>query len=209
MVVLSAPKSGTPASIPVVAVISGPSGVGKDAVIEQVRESGAKLHYVVTATTRPRRQNEKDGTHYHFFSTRQFNSRVHKDEFLEYAEVYGHYYGVLKSEVKAALKKGEDVIIKVDVQGAATLKKKIPAAIFIFLMPESLEDLALRLKKRNAEIASDMKLRLSIAKAEMKQRTQFDYTVINYRGKLDLTARKIMSIIEAEKCRVNPKKVVL
>ena len=110
-------------SPPIVAVISGPSGVGKDAVIDRMKETGAHLHYVVTATTRSKRHNEKEGIHYHFLTKRQFKNRIANNEFLEYAEVYGNYYGVLVTEVKSALQKGVDVIIKVDVQGAATLKR--------------------------------------------------------------------------------------
>ncbi len=194
---------------PIMLVISGPSGVGKDATIAKIRETGARLHYVVTATTRPKRNVEKDGVDYHFFSPREFNDKIAKDEFLEYARVYGNYYGVIKSEVSKALKKGQDVILKVDVQGAATLKKKIPDAVFIFLLPESMEDLSSRLKKRNAGSESDIDTRLGIAEAEMKNLTMFDYAVTNYKDNLDLTAEMVKAIVLAEKCRVKRRKVVL
>ncbi len=194
---------------PIIVVISGPSGVGKDATIAKIRETGAKIHYVVTATTRPKRRTEKDGIDYHFFSTREFNAKIANDEFLEYARVYGNYYGIMRSEVGKALKKGQDVILKVDVQGAATLKKKIPDAVFIFLLPESLEALSLRLKGRNADSESDIDARLGIAEAEMKDLTMFDYAVINYKDNLDLTAELVTAIVLAEKCRVRRRKVVL
>jgi len=198
-----------PQSNPVVVVISGPSGVGKDASIVRIKETGARTHYVVTATTRPKRQSEINGVHYHFLTLQQFESGIHHGQFLEYATVYGNYYGVLRSEVKAALQKGDDVIIKVDVQGAATLKKKIPEAIFIFLLPDSLTDLANRLKQRNDDNTSEMDLRLNTAKAELKQKRWFDYVVVNRLGELDKTAQKISAIIVAEKCRTKSRNVVL
>lgn len=191
---------------PIVLVISGPSGVGKDATIAKLRETGANFHYVVTATTRPRRSIEQHGVDYHFLSHHKFEEKIKRDEFLECARVYGNYYGVLKKEVRKALQKGKDVILKVDVQGAATLKKKIPDAVFIFLLPESIDDLALRLKKRKADSDDDIDKRLSIAKAEMRKIKMFDYAVINYCDDLNTTAEMVNSIVLAEKCRVKSRK---
>ncbi|MDD5494761.1 MAG: guanylate kinase, partial [Dehalococcoidia bacterium] len=144
---------------PLVVVISGPSGVGKDATIHKLAQSGARFHYVVTATTRPKRHNETHGVDYYFLSEEDFKKKIKQDEFLEHAVVYGNYYGVLKSEVSNALKKGEDVILKVDVQGATTLEKTIPEAVFIFLVAPSIDDLSERLKRRNADSEHHVSLR--------------------------------------------------
>jgi guanylate kinase len=184
---------------PLVVVISGPSGVGKDATIARMRQRGGKFHYVVTATTRARRQGESDGTDYYFISEEEFNNRIDKNEFLEYAKVYNYMYGVLKSEVQQALAKGEDVIIKVDVQGAATLKSKIPNAVFIFLEAPSIDDLAERLKNRKADSEHSVNLRVGKAEEEMKAREIFNYTVVNTSGNLDLTAKAVQEYID--KCR--------
>lgn len=187
---------------PLVIVISGPSGVGKDATIASMKKSGARFHYVVTATTRGRREGETDGTDYYFLSPADFENKIRADEFLEYAEVYGNYYGVLKKEVELALNKGEDAIIKVDVQGARTLKKKIPEAVFIFLMPPSIEDLAERLTNRNSDSQKDLEIRLGKAAEEMKMIEMFDYRVINYRDDLSRTTDLVKAIVKAEKCKV-------
>ncbi len=187
---------------PLVIVISGPSGVGKDATIASMKKSGARFHYVVTATTRVRREGETDGTDYYFLSPTDFENKIRADEFLEYAEVYGNYYGVLKKEVELALNKGEDVIIKVDVQGARTLKKKIPEAVFIFLVPPSIEELAERLTNRNSDSQKDVETRLGKAAEEMKMIEMFDYRVINYRDDLSRTTDLVKAIVKAEKCKV-------
>jgi guanylate kinase len=201
-------KSST-VDIPLVIVVSGPSGVGKDATLAKLRESGARFHYVVTATTRTRRPNETHGVDYFFLAKADFASKIRGQQFLEYAEVYDNYYGVLKSEVRQALDKGEDVIIKVDVQGAATLKSKIPDAVFVFLLPSSIEDLAHRLKKRNADSEQAVKRRLNLATEEMKKVIMFDYQVVNYNDNLDRTAETLKSIVLAEKCRVHRRRVTV
>ena len=182
--------------IPMVVVISGPSGVGKDATIARMKETGDKFHYVVTATTRQRRQREQDGVDYYFLSEQDFKDRVEKGEFLEYARVYNNMYGVLKSEVRQALSKGQDVIIKVDVQGAATLKKKIPNALFIFLEPPSLDDLAERLKVRNSDSEHAVTVRMGKADEELQARQMFDCTVVNVTGNLDITVKAVKDYIE-------------
>jgi guanylate kinase len=194
---------------PLVVVISGPSGVGKDATIAGVTEAEACFHYVVTATTRPMRAGEVDGVDYYFFSRADFLKNLEKGEFIEYAEVYGNYYGVLKKEIHNALHKGEDVILKVDVQGAATLKKKIPDAVFIFLMPPSIKELTERLKKRNADSSTDIDLRINKAEGEIGSLAMFDYKVVNYKDNLKRTADVIRAIVIAEKCRVRPRIVKL
>jgi len=184
---------------PLVVVISGPSGVGKDATIARMRQSGGRFHYVVTATTRAMRPREKDGIDYYFLSEEDFINRIKQDEFLEYAKVYNNMYGVLKSEVRQALAKGEDVIIKVDVQGAATLKTKIPNAVFIFLVPPSIDDLAERLKNRKADSERSVNVRIGMAEEEMKAREMFNCTIVNMTGNLDFTVKAVKEYVE--KCR--------
>jgi guanylate kinase len=194
---------------PLVIVISGPSGVGKDATIDSLKKCGARFHYVVTATTRKKRASETDGVNYYFLSKEDFEKRINKDEFLEYAEVYGNYYGVLKREVKRALDKGDDVILKVDVQGAGTLKKKIPDAVFIFLVPPSIDDLAERLMARNADSQKDLKIRLDKAAEEMKLVKMFDYEVVNHKHDLGRTTEAVKAIVTAERCRVIQRNIKL
>jgi len=187
---------------PLVIVLSGPSGVGKDATIAKIREIGVKFHYVVTATTREKRRGEADGVDYYFLDRQDFLKKMERDDFLEYAEVYGNYYGVPKKEVRQALQKNRDVIIKVDVQGAATLKKKIPDAVFICLLTPSLEDLLERIKTRNADSETAVNTRMCKAEEELKCLPLFDYCVINYKNDLDRTATVVSNIITSEKHRV-------
>jgi guanylate kinase len=190
-------------------VISGPSGVGKDAVLAKMKKSGRSFYYVVTATTRPKRSREKNGVHYHFFSRREFQQMIDKHQFLEWANVYGNYYGVPKDEITAALSKGVDVIVKVDVQGAATIKKILPQAVFIFLRPPSMEELEKRLRRRRSESAEDLALRLDKAKEEIKNLSLFDYVITSRQNKLDEVLSQIDAIVTAEKCRVKPRIVEL
>jgi guanylate kinase len=192
---------------PLVIVLSGPSGVGKDATIARIKEIGVNFHYVVTATTRDKRRGEVDGVDYQFLQRKDFTQKIEQDDFLEYAEVYGNFYGVPKQQVRDALKRGQDVIIKVDVQGAATLKNKIPDAVFIFLLPPSLEDLLERLKTRNADSDAAVSARICKAEEECKCMPLFDYCVINYNNDLDRTAQAVSGIITTEKYRVRPRAV--
>ncbi|RLC64973.1 MAG: guanylate kinase [Chloroflexi bacterium] len=190
-------------------VLSGPSGVGKDAVLARMRELGRPFHYVVTATTRPKRAREKDGIDYHFLSRKEFQQMVNDNQFLEWANVYGNYYGVPKDEITSALSKGVDAVVKVDVQGAATIKKILPHAVFIFLAPSSTEELEKRLKKRQSESSADLALRLEKAREEIKSLPLFDYVITCRQNKLDEVVSRIDAIVAAEKCRVKPKIVEL
>jgi guanylate kinase len=202
-------RRGDRSSRPLLVVISGPSGVGKDAVLAKMKKSGRSFYYVVTATTRPKRSREKNGVHYHFFSRREFQQMIDKHQFLEWANVYGNYYGVPKDEITAALSKGVDVIVKVDVQGAATIKKILPQAVFIFLRPPSMEELEKRLRRRRSESAEDLALRLDKAKEEIKNLSLFDYVITSRQNKLDEVLSQIDAIVTAEKCRVKPRIVEL
>jgi guanylate kinase len=194
---------------PLLVVLSGPSGVGKDAVLNRLRESAFPLSYIVTLTTRPQRDNEQDMVDYRFISTDEYQNMLANNELLESANVYGNWYGVPRAAVKEALDRGEDVIIKIDTQGAATIKEIVPEAVFIFLAPPSIEELATRLTRRLTESPTDLTLRLQTAKEEMDQLSQFDYVVVNHSGELDRVVSSIQAIITAEKCRMNPRQIVL
>jgi len=194
---------------PLFIVISGPSGVGKDAVLARMRESDRSLEYIVTVTTRPQRAQEKDNIDYHFISAAQFQEMIEQEELLEWANVYGNMYGVPKQPIKQALERGQDTVVKVDIQGAATIKKLLPQAVLVFLMPSSIEELALRLKQRHTESIFDLALRMKTAGEEIKQLSRFDYMVINEQGEFDRTVAQIEAVIAAEKCRVTPRELSL
>jgi guanylate kinase len=202
-------RRGDRSSRPLLVVLSGPSGVGKDAVLARMKKSGRPFHYVVTATTRPKRAGEKNGVHYHFLSQKEFQQMIDRHQFLEWANVYGNYYGVPKDEVTSALSKGVDVIVKVDVQGAATIKEILPQAVFIFLMPPSVEELEKRLRKRRSECSTDLALRLERAEGEIKSLPLFGYVITSRQNKLDEVVSQIDAIVAAEKCRVKPRIVEL
>lgn len=194
---------------PLLIVISGPSGAGKDAVLTRMKETGFPLEYITTLTTRPQRPGEKDMIDYQFVSVERFQEMLDSGELLEAASVYGNWYGVPQKPVKEALDKGRDVIVKIDVQGAATIKRILPQAVFIFLIPPSKEELALRLKQRHTETAFDLARRLRTAEKEIEQLTLFDYVVLNRRDEIDLAVSQIKAIITAEKCRVTPREIRL
>ena len=194
---------------PLFIVLSGPSGIGKDAILTRMKESDYLLEYITTVTTRPRRAKERDNVDYHFISTESFQEMINGNELLEWANVYGNWYGVPKEPVKQALDKGQDTIVKVDIQGAATIKKILPQAVFIFLVPPSMEELILRLKQRHTESSFDLALRTETAEEEIKQLSLFDYIVVNKRDEIDLAVSGIKAIITAEKCRVTPREIVL
>ena len=196
-------------SRPLLVVISEPWGVGKDAVLTRMKKLRRSFYYVVTATTRPKRSREKNGVHYHFLSRKEFQQMIDKHQFLEWANVYGKYYGVPKNEITLALSKGVDTIVKVDVQGAATIKKILPQAVFIFLRPPSMEELEKRLGKRRSESSADLALRLDKAKEEIKSLPLFDYVITSRQNKLDEVISQIDAIVAAEKCRVKPRIVEL
>ena len=186
---------------PLLVVISGPSGVGKDAVLAGVRAAHPDAHFAVTVTTRPPRSRERDGDDYHFLSDEEYNRLLAEDGFLEHAAVYSHRYGVPKAQVREALARGQDVIVRVDVQGASTIKRLAPNAVFIFLAPASLEELEERLRRRNTEGQSALRLRLDTARREMACQEGFDYVVINREGGLAEAISQILAIIEEERQR--------
>ena len=190
-------------------VVSGPSGVGKDAALKRMREMNYPFHFLVTNTTRPKREIEIEDVDYHFISKEQFADMDSRGDFLERAVVYGYEYGNSRSEVRAALAGGQDVIMRIDVQGAATVKRLVPDAIFIMLLPPSEEVLEQRLRRRRAEPEEYLQIRLHAARLEMNEAPKFDYVIVNEDNALDETAHIIHAIIEAEKHRAKPRQAVV
>lgn len=195
--------------MPLLVVLSGPSGAGKDAVLSRMRDLGYAFHYAVTATTRPRRGGESDGRDYMFVTEADYGRMLRDGELLESAQVYGYWYGVPRQQVKQALDEGKDVILKVDVQGAAAIRKLLPASVLIFLTLPGMEDYEHRLRERQTESDADMKVRLGRVSEEMSSLDLFDYIVVNHHGKLDESVTCICSIVAAEKSRVSPRTVEL
>ena len=196
--------------IPLLVVISGPSGVGKDTIARQlIQERPDAFYFVVTATTRPPRSGEIHGYDYFFVSNDEFAQMIEEGELLEYAVVYNDYKGIPKQQIREALSSGKDVIMRVDVQGAATIRKLIPNALLIFLRSESESELMERLSQRKSETAEGLKLRIATARQEMKRIGEFDYCVANSEGKQERAVGQILSIIEAAHCRVYQQPVIL
>ena len=192
---------------PLLIILSGPSGVGKDAIVNRMRILDVPMHFTVTATTRAIRPNEQEGVDYTFLSAKTFDEMREQREFLECAEVYGNWYGVPKSQVTNAMQSGMDVLIKADVQGAATIKGLVPEAVFIFLMPPSREELERRLRERKTETTTDLELRIRTAMDELNQLPLFDFVVVN--DQLEAAASRIDAIVTAEKCRIPSRRVQL
>ena len=194
---------------PLLLVLSGPSGVGKDLLLSRLREAGRPYHFTVTATTRPIRSGEHDGVDYHFVSKQDFEAMIANDELLEWATVHGNYYGVPKAQVMDALGRGQDVILKIDVQGAATVRRLAPEALFIFLSSPSDSELERRLRGRRSESEESLATRIEQAQYELQEAEKFDYTVIHHTDATDEAALKIEDIIRRERRRDPPRRVVL
>ncbi len=191
---------------PLLIVISGTSGVGKDAVIKALKLRNLPLHFVITATSRPPRADEIDGRDYFFYTPKEFEERIQRGEFIEHARVYEDYKGVPRSQIEEALKSGKDVVAKVDVQGAATLRRLYPQAVVIFIIPRTVEEWTNRLKRRNTETEESMKIRVETAKKEVDQIELFDYIVVNAEGEIEKAVDDIINIINAEHHRVEHRK---
>jgi guanylate kinase len=194
---------------PLLVVLSGLSGGGKDTVLTGLRQSGLPLEISISVTTRARRADEKDGVHYHFISNARFRELIDSNQLLEWATVYGNRYGIPREPVRQALKSGKDVIVKIDVQGAATIKKILPQAVFIFLATPYMEELEKRLKQRRTETPAELELRLKTAAEELQKLPMFDYIVVNRPGEIDRAVADIEAIIAAEKCRATPRELSL
>ena len=180
-------------------VISGPSGVGKDAIVNRLKSVNSSITTIVTATTRKRRPYEEQGQHYIFLQESAFLEKVQNNEFLEWAQVYQHKYGVLLQEVKEGFERSDVIVIKTDIQGATTIKEKLPQSVLIFLKPTSFGDLESHLVKRETESKVNIAQRLSEAKKELEKSLIFDYQIENQEGKLNSTLTQLEAIITIEK----------
>ncbi len=182
-------------------VVSGPSGVGKNTVISNLFNYLPNLNYSISATTRAPRQGEIDGKNYFFLSDSEFTQRIAAGDFLEWAQVYRHYYGTPRSYVEKMLTGGLDLVLDIDVQGAAQIKKALPEAILIFLAPPSLSELKMRLMGRKTELESEIMLRLMNIDKELQAVPEYDYFIVN--REIDLTCRQIECIIQSERLKVS------
>ena len=195
---------------PLLLILSGPSGVGKDTVARMVIERRPDSFYcVVTATTRPPRDDEHHGVDYIFVTFDEFARMIEANELLEYAVVYNDYKGIPKQQIRDALSSGRDVILRVDVQGAATVRRLIPNAISVFLTTRSAQGLVRRLRQRKQDTAEGMALRTATARQEMKRAVEFDYCVVNPEDEPEKAVQQVLSIIDAAHCRINQEPVVL
>ena len=194
---------------PLLIVISGPSGVGKDSVVHGLKERGLPVHFVVTATTRPRRDEEVHGKDYFFVSKEEFAHMIETQELIEYAFVYNDYKGIPKKQVREALASGQDVVMRLDVQGAATVRRLAPEAVLIFLTTQNEDELVNRLKGRKSENPDELSLRIATARQELNRVSEFDYVIVNSDGCLDRTIETVEAIILAEHQKVKPRKVSL
>lgn len=195
---------------PLIIVISGPSGVGKDAVIKGLRNVRENLHFVVTATSRAKRPGEIDGKDYFFISKEEFLTMIEKNELLEYAMVYGDYKGIPKQQIREYMEKGWDIVVRVDIQGAATLRRLLrDSAVFVFLVAESEEALVRRLIDRKTETTEALLMRVASAREELRHLKEFDYVVVNKEGELERSVEVLESIIEAEKAKVQQRMAVI
>jgi guanylate kinase len=190
-------------------IISGPSGVGKDTIIEALakRPREPDYHYVVTCTTRAPRRGEIPGVSYQFLTSDEFHALRDAGELLEANEVHGHWYGTPRREVARALAEGHDVILKIDVQGAAVVKDRVPDALLVFIVPPSLEALFQRLRSRATESADELEIRQRNAAIELARQGDYDRVVVNETGEIDRTAAEIEAIIEQEKRRNGDRRI--
>lgn len=198
-----------PVPSPLLIVVSGMSGVGKDSVLNGLKQSKLPLEFIVTMTTRKPRSGEENGVHYTFVSEERFRGLISEDQLLEWAVVYGNYYGPPKEDVRKAIKAGKDAILRVDVQGVKTIKKAVPECVAIFLAAPSMTELEQRLRSRGTESEEQLELRLRTAEEELRQLALFDYIVFNREGRLEEAVAEIEAIITTEKRRVRPRRISL
>jgi guanylate kinase len=191
-------------------VLSGPSGVGKSTLIERLKAERFPITHSVTATTRPKRSGEVEGIHYYFLSEDVYEEWLRQDQFLEHAVVHKlHRYGMPLHSIRESLRKGKDVIIAPDVQGASTYRWKLPNCITIFLRPRTLDELEPRLAARGTETPEERAIRMQTAEREMQRMSEYDYVIVNQRDRLDEAVADLKAIITAERLRVCPRIVTL
>ncbi len=203
---LGNPSKAGPTSSPLLVLISAPSGGGKTTLCQQLLAARPQMTRAVTCTTRPPREGERDGVDYYFLDAGSFLKRVQAGNFLEHAMVYGNRYGILKAEVRDKLRQGKDVLLNLDVQGAATLRAKAEedpelkrALVSVFLTPPSMGTVEERLRKRGTDSQAVIQKRLSVARQEIAQWKHFDYLLLSASVQEDL--RRMLAIVEAEKLR--------
>jgi guanylate kinase len=189
---------------PLLVVLSGPSGAGKDAVLDELARRGHRFHRVITCTTRPPRDNEQHGVDYYFVSDAEFDRLIETGGLLEHAVVYGHRSGVPKQQVLDRLRDGLDVYVRTDVQGAATIKRLAPGAVLVFIAPSSLDDLEARIRARNADDEERIQRRLRTAASEMARRDEYEYVITNESGRLEATVDRLVEILDVERLRPRP-----
>jgi len=192
---------------PLMIVISGPSGVGKDSVLRALKKSGLPIYHVVTANTRAPRPDEKEGVDYFFVTREDFEKMIRDDELIEYSHVYDDYKGVPKAQIRKAIESGSDVILRLDVQGAEKIKKLYPEAILIFLTPADKEEWLQRLGGRRLSQEKDFTTRIATVKDELVKARNFDYIVVNAQNQLQKTISIIEAIIIAEHQKAKPRKI--
>lgn len=184
----------------VLLVVSGPSGAGKGTICSMLRKQLPNLGYSVSVTTRQPRTGEIDGVNYFFKTVDEVKEMIAKDELLEYAEVYGNYYGTPREYVMEQLKAGKDVLLEIDIQGALQVKKRFPEGVFVFIVPPSLDELSARIYKRGTDSEDVIKRRLASAASELTYAAEYDYIIVN--DIAEKAADKVLTIMEAERYRV-------
>jgi len=194
-------RAGTPPPQGLLVVLSGPSGVGKDAILDELERRGRRFHRVITCTTRPPREGERNGVDYHFVSEAAFDDLLKTDGLLEHAVVYGHRYGVPREQVREQLANGVDVYVRTDVQGAATIRQLMPAAVLVFVAPASFADLEERIRSRGADGDAEIARRIEAARAEMARQPEFEYGIVNAQGRLDAAVDQLERIVASGRAR--------
>ena len=182
-------------------VLSGPSGSGKNTICDEVKKNNLNIWESISMTSRSPRDGEIDGKDYYFVSSKEFEEKIKEDKFLEYAEFAGNYYGTPKENIQKHLDNGEDVILVIEIQGALQIKKKLPQALFVFLLPPSMAELKRRLTDRKTESKSKIMERFETAYKEINELSKYNYVIIN--DKVNDAVMKLEAIIKAERCRVD------